>query len=97
MSVRAVLALAESVKLPVAKVMAPVVALAVRFGFVVLLAELNVARSVAAVPGVTVPFQFPPVFQDVLLPFDVHVAFCPKAETPEKPETAARIPDRKRR
>ena len=74
-SVRAVVAFAEErVKLPVAKVMAPVVAFAVRLGLVVLLARLNVARLVALPPGATVPFQFVPVLHVVLLD-DVQVAF----------------------
>jgi hypothetical protein len=74
-SVRAVVAFAEErVKLPVAKVMAPVVAFAVRLGFAVPRVPLNVARLVAAVPGATVPFQFAPVLHVVLLD-DVQVAF----------------------
>ena len=73
--VRAVMAsVEESVKLPVAKVIAPMVVFAVRFGFAVPMVPLNVARSVAEVPGVTVPFQLAPVLHVVLL-FDVHVAF----------------------
>ena len=79
-SVRAVVAFAEeSVKLPVVKVMPPVVAFTVRLGLMMLLAWLNVARSVALPPGVDVPFQFPPVLHVVLL-VDVHVAFWPWTE-----------------
>jgi hypothetical protein len=88
-SVRAVVAFAEErVKLPVAKVMAPVVAFAVRLGFAVPRVPLNVARSVAAVPGATVPFQFAPVLHMVLL-FDVQVAFWAWAEA--KPPTRAAV------
>jgi hypothetical protein len=73
--VRAIVESAEdNEKLPVAKVMAPVVVFAVRFGFTVPVVPLNVARSAAAAPGVTPPFQLDPVLHKVLL-FDVHVAF----------------------
>ena len=73
--VRAVVELTEdSEKLPVEKLMAPVVVFAVRFGFALPLAPLNVARLVAESPGVWVPFQLAPVLHEVLL-FDVHVAF----------------------
>jgi hypothetical protein len=73
--VRAVVASAEeSVKLPVANVMAPVVAFSVRFGFALARVPLNVARSVAAAPGITELFQLELVLQVVLL-FEVQVAF----------------------